>query len=249
MLTRKGNPVRPLRLCWPHAGRAHTFGIAPKVCKNSRPLQCNSIGRCTMIVIEPEPEQKGCFSYKDSEKRTPFCSFAVDRPGFYCAMFERHRHHHPILKILKILILTRKRNPVRPLRLCWPHAGRAHTFGIAPKVCKNSRPLQCNSIGRCTMLIIEPEPEQKGCFSYKDSEKRTPFCSFAVDRPGFYCAMFERHRHHHPILKILKILILTRKRDAVRPLRLCWPHAGLFEWKVKSEKWKVKSEKWDVSGE
>ena len=148
--------------------------------------------------------------------------------------------------ILKILMLTRKGNPVRPLRLCWPHAGRAHTFGIAPKVCKNSRPLQCNSIGRCTMLIIEPEPEQKGCFSYKDSEKRTPFCSFAVDRPGFYCAMFERHRHHHPILKILKILILTRKRDAVRPLRLCWPHAGLFEWKVKSEKWKVKSEKWKV---
>ena len=86
--------------------------------------------------------------------------------------------------ILKILILTWKRNPVCPLRLCWPYAGRAHTFGIAPKVSKNSRPLQCNSISRCTMLAIELEPEQKGCFSYKDSEKRTPLCSFAVDRPG-----------------------------------------------------------------
>ena len=96
-------------------------------------------------------------------------------------------YHHPILKILKIpgilkiLILTRK------------------------GVCKNARPLQCNSIGRCTMIVIKPEPEQKGCFSYKDSEKRTPFCSFAVDRSGFYCAMFERLWHHHSVLKILKI--------------------------------------------
>ena len=94
------------------------------------------------------------------------------------------QHHLLILIILKILILTRKWDAVCPLRLCWPHAGRAHTFGIAPKVCKNARPLQCNSIGRYAMLAIEPEPEQKGCFSYKDSEKRTPFCSFAVDRPG-----------------------------------------------------------------
>jgi hypothetical protein len=48
-------------------------------------------------------------------------------------------YHHPILKILKIpgilkiLILTRK------------------------GVCKNARPLQCNSIGRCTMIVINPK--------------------------------------------------------------------------------------------
>ena len=67
------------------------------------------------------------------------------------------------------------------------------------------------------MLAIEAEPERKGCFSYKGSEKRTPFCSFAVDRPGLYCAMFERHRHHHSVLKILIILIQT-KRVAPFPL-------------------------------
>ena len=161
MLTRKRDAFRPLRLCWPHAGRAHTFGIAPKVRKIQNPIGMTC-------------QQKKTIEYGRTLE------------GWHDATFRMPRRHHLLIFIiLKIQMLTRKRDTVRPLRLCWPHAGRAHTFGIAPKVRKNSRPLQCNSIGMLTMLAIEPEPEQKGCFSYKDSEKLTPFCSFAVDRPGF----------------------------------------------------------------